>query len=110
MPGRAVSYGFRQAAEAGPPSLSPAHGGDPLAETGQLACPLRACGGPRRAWALLPPDGHPASTLSRSVEVTMTEPATRVEEFRSDIAAMRLKDPALGRESLLLRGGVAGLA
>ena len=49
----------------------------------------------------------------------MTEPVpnpteSRVDEFRADIAAMHLKDPALGRESFLLRAGavamVAGVA
>jgi hypothetical protein len=40
----------------------------------------------------------------------MTETTDRVEEFRTDIAAMRLKDPVLGRESLLLRAGAAAMA
>jgi hypothetical protein len=31
----------------------------------------------------------------------------RVEQFRADIAEMRIKDPATGRDALLLRLGVA---
>jgi hypothetical protein len=33
--------------------------------------------------------------------------ADRVEQFKADIAGMRIKDPATGRETLLLRLGVA---
>jgi len=32
----------------------------------------------------------------------------RLDQFKADIAEMRIKDPAVGREALLLRGG-AGL-
>jgi hypothetical protein len=31
----------------------------------------------------------------------------RLEQFQADIAEMRIKDPAVGRETLLLRGGAA---
>ncbi|HZQ56739.1 MAG TPA: hypothetical protein VFA84_01815 [Acidimicrobiales bacterium] len=33
----------------------------------------------------------------------------RLEQFKADIADMRIRDPAVGRESLLLWAGVAGL-
>ena len=40
----------------------------------------------------------------------MIESQDRVEEFKSEIADMRLADPALARDRLLLRLGVALLA
>ena len=35
--------------------------------------------------------------------------ADRVEQFKSDIAEMRIKDPAAGRDILLLRLGAVGM-
>lgn len=39
----------------------------------------------------------------------MTTSTERVEQFKAEIADMRLKDPALGRDRLLLRVGVAAM-
>lgn len=35
----------------------------------------------------------------------MTEQPARVEQFKQDIAAMQVRDPATGRDRLALRGG-----
>ena len=35
----------------------------------------------------------------------MIEHPERVEEFKRDIAAMQVRDPAAGRDRLFLRGG-----
>jgi hypothetical protein len=40
----------------------------------------------------------------------MHESPSRVEEFKADVAAMRLRDPASSRDRLMVRVGAAGLA
>jgi NhaP-type Na+/H+ or K+/H+ antiporter len=40
----------------------------------------------------------------------MNQSTDRIEQFKADVADMRLRDPATGRDRLLLRLGVAGMA
>lgn len=40
----------------------------------------------------------------------MNDNTERIEQFRSEVAGMRLRDPATGLDRLLVRLGVAGLA
>ena len=40
----------------------------------------------------------------------MNQNTERIEQFRAEVADMRLRDPATGRDRLLLRLGVAGMA
>ena len=51
-------------------------------------------------------DGEPTPTGSEASEEPMIESPERVEQFRREIADMRLRDPASGRDRLLLRLGV----
>ncbi|HEY7073589.1 MAG TPA: hypothetical protein VH479_25920 [Acidimicrobiales bacterium] len=39
----------------------------------------------------------------------MTDTTERVEQFRADVAGMKLRDPATGLDRLLVKLGVAGL-
>jgi len=40
----------------------------------------------------------------------MNQNTDRIEQFRAEVADMRLRDPATGRDRLLLRLGAAGMA
>jgi hypothetical protein len=40
----------------------------------------------------------------------MIESSQRVEQFRGEIASMKLRDPAAGRDLVFLRAGVVGMA
>lgn len=40
----------------------------------------------------------------------MNQNTERIEQFKAEVADMRLRDPATGRDRLLLRLGVAGMA
>lgn len=40
----------------------------------------------------------------------MSETNDRVEQFRADIASMKVRDPAAGRDRVLVRAGAVGMA
>ncbi len=42
-----------------------------------------------------------------TVDTQQTQTQGRVEEFKQEIADMRLRDPATARDRMLLRGGIA---
>jgi hypothetical protein len=42
--------------------------------------------------------------------IVMNQNTDRIEQFKAEVADMRLRDPATGRDRLLLRLGAAGMA